>query len=1363
MIAEFKENGQERALRRDDLEEGRVYFVANESGRIHSTRAIVSLIERGIFSLPKLLESPLFYWRSSINHRHCDPLSTTESTCMQAQRFDLVLSLPKTLRSSLTQSIYWKPLTHAALNSLTRLDPHELLSLMITQYDHPPLLTERDQSKIKTSQHVHSPNLNLRSALLFRIVAPIRSLTALLHWFIKEGHFTQSSLYLNEDFIWQESSSRSFGELWVCLKRFTHTLHSAFSCRLDQLECAHSIFCSLDPNFDLWSEENSRVSLVSPLRTVLERLPYNALTEEGLSFERQITLITQHSQRFDFEHLRVPLLTKLSSYLENIALTIDQRLICLPLSFQEAISINISTRLRQDHRAALTPSMLREVNRPPQYKRFSTPWRGGLFFLDRQYGIDLALTLAKQQGPKLISNIHVAHPKSSDLSELWLFNDEAILKFTLSLADELSKSFDGDPNSSGHVEKEPFSLPSLKSFKRFIEMRPLDFDKDPLTPRSRFRVWLPKGMYLKPMPSQDALKNWVKQSLDTQQVQTLDFLPSRLGSAHRNIHDLLLLSEESMSEHASEDLCDRLNLFEFDLDECHPLSDRIDFMMTSQRLESHDPLDFLEERLVSFTSTPVLDLKSMHREVDLRLINQQSERSEDPQALYGETAVEQKDLITIQEKDPLNSPGNSEPDVPLKDTLHREIRLRDTLKKISRPEVKRSPKMLARQWLSELSTHVPLLLSGAHASQEWRHLAHQLWVTERYDRAIEALCWSMIDHFLERVNSNGPQNKESDHLSGWRERLSKPLPTHLPDSELNEYTRIALLTLFDEINESPLVRSQTRTQAKTQTHSPLTYLRMLQEGDDVPLPQLSIISARYERDLLYFMRRREWVSRQLAIGLSPRHCDPLIERCLKEDSLNLNPNDERTTHTSPDEDSLRAWGRALAEALAQRTQTLKVLSEQERLVLSQYSTALMGMIELLNDGEGESHLNANSRMSDPLKEYESSDSEFKTLILSQYRVSSSNVQMRGLSRLRASSQCSFWCQHSTLNLRAINATPLGVSKASRSRLSSTEELIEANKPQGSIPLESLKLKLDQLIRSLRPHVRSYFSLRDALLQAVNQSLGRFDKLWLESAIKAFESWSEELITIPTAPPEVASQIDLERIRMISAIEPNRALDLELGKWSQRWLTSNDKQFSWRQRLRFYQEFALRGIPQALSYGSHEQLSILIEEALIALDLARQSSIKEANQHLEDINLESASTSLSLCASLDQLRGSSMPHLRFIEASERFSKALITWVEAYESRGNSKTAMSFKPPLSAWLYQLNPLSTQQRKSLSTQLMSAIGSSSIETQTRCWFVIEDALLSTPLFDQSERPYLDRWLRSRERALRAYWRLQESEIFT
>ncbi len=112
--------------------------------------------------------------------------------------------------------------------------------------------------------------------------------------------------------------------------------------------------------------------------------------------------------------------------------------------------------------------------------------------------------------------------------------------------------------------------------------------------------------------------------------------------------------------------------------------------------------------------------------------------------------------------------------------------------------------------------------------------------------------------------------------------------------------------------------------------------------------------------------------------------------------------------------------------------------------------------------------------------------ETARLLFGQYTHIGGAQVPRGLNRLRASSLCSFWCQHSTLNIRLVDVTPLGVSKAQRLSTGVTSSPIDEQEVT-LIPLTTLGLKLPHAIRSLRPRVRSYYSFRDVIQVSIDEA------------------------------------------------------------------------------------------------------------------------------------------------------------------------------------------------------------------------------------------------------------------------------------
>ncbi len=200
-------------------------------------------------------------------------------------------------------------------------------------------------------------------------------------------------------------------------------------------------------------------------------------------------------------------------------------------------------------------------------------------------------------------------------------------------------------------------------------------------------------------------------------------------------------------------------------------------------------------------------------------------------------------------------------------------------RRIFPPTPSLSPKESAARWVLRMSEEIPTVISGAYAPKEWRALANQLWWLTLYERAFDALTWSI----LELMTKDSMSERIDQHLSGWSDRLRTRPPQERPEYR---WLRQTLLSLSDTPSDTPS-DAPIAPLAVKEKEEVLQYIRQSQEASKVQMHILTLLSVYHLKDPLALSRCQEWTARHLALGLSSGHCDPLIQGVIKQQMIGI--------------------------------------------------------------------------------------------------------------------------------------------------------------------------------------------------------------------------------------------------------------------------------------------------------------------------------------------------------------------------------------------------------------------------------------------------------------------------------------------
>jgi hypothetical protein len=843
---------------------------------------------------------------------------------------------------------------------------------------------------------------------------------------------------------------------------------------------------------------------------------------------------------------------------------------------------------------------------------------------------------------------------------------------------------------------------------RYLAMSPYHSHPYPDTHYSQMRVWLPTPFILTPLPSPKGLLQWMTEK----------------GEKNRSMMAWLTVNQEGEFITYMIDPRESVSMYEL-----------IDISLSYRHQSSIIGLSFLDELTVSIDlSQPRTESDSLSLDAEKSALSTSKIPVEQsPSTLEGSKGQSEEAIIEPPIIDP---PPNN-----FSDSSTRT--LREQLRKVSLPDSNPiTLKERAQRWFDQLEHHIPNLLNGRLSPNEWLVFANHLWWNENHERSLDALTWALLENTL--------HEGEDVKLTGWLDRLSRPIRD---EKQSVQYVRLTLYSLAN--SEIEMVNTE---------HDQYMIAHTIQMNEQLHLNRAWLMCHYLFSDDLIKYRVKEWAARCLALGLTAQHCDQFIQKSLTKQGHKLEKERERLEANQPGEsvdqlamtsssfNRLKIWGNLLIDTWRKAFVEKKLNTEPELLILDQMIISMLGVRSLLS-GEVTVSLPKSLILSNQQSQR----------LLTRYQQHSDGDRARDLSRLRVDTHLEFWKKHSTLNQRHTDATPLGASlKAVFSSSPNGDNVALDHDPHLMISQALLKLTLKQVISSLRPRVRSYLSFRDLLRRAIDDALARFDKTWLEMFFNILPTWIDDLSKISTAPYEVLTQLDLERLRVGYVVARDQLSSRAIEEWVDRWFLKPPKTLTWRMKMSFVHEFATQGIDGLLSYLSPIKLRSLISQVLMVFDQGGTEDIEAerfASQHL--LRLELDCIRLLLLVRSEQLQDDAIqesePSLVIDNEMLSLFDSLLTWIIEFEESTQSRWVggvTRFKPPLSAWLYQLQYYSPQYLQRLIDLWLPKILSLSMIRQARVWYVLEDCFLSTPLHEDVHSPHLELWLRGRERVLRQVW---------
>jgi hypothetical protein len=842
---------------------------------------------------------------------------------------------------------------------------------------------------------------------------------------------------------------------------------------------------------------------------------------------------------------------------------------------------------------------------------------------------------------------------------------------------------------------------------RYLAMSPYHSDLSADTHHAHIRVWLPTQFILSPLPSAKALLQWM----------------TKKGENNRSMMAWLTVNEEGEFVTYTIDPRESVSIYEL-----------IDINLNYEYQSSIIGLSFLDELTVS------IDLSQPRTEshplsVDAEEFNLNTSKTHVERlvsTLEGSTDQSEEAIIDLSKSKFRQSSAKT---------------LREQLREISLPDSNLiTLKERAQLWFDQLEHHIPNVLSGRISPNEWLTFANYLWWHENHERSLDALTWALLENTL--------HEGEDVKLTGWLDRLSRPIRD---EKQSVQYMRLTLYSLAN--HETEMVNNE---------HDQYAIAHTIQMNEQLYLNRAWLMCHYLFSDDLIKYRVKEWVARCLALGLTAQHCDQFIQKSLTKQAHKLENEREHlevnqlgesvnqlsmtSSSTSSSFDRLKMWGNLLIDIWRKANIEQNLNTESELLILDQMIISMFGVRSLLS-GEVTVSLPKSLILSNQQSQR----------LLTRYQQYSDGDRARDLSRLRSDTHFEFWKKHSTLNQRHTDATPLGASlKAVFSSYPHGDPVGLDDTPHLMINHALLKLTLKQVISSLRPRVRSYLSFRDLLRRAIDDALARFDKTWLEMVFNILPTWIDDLSKISTAPYEVLTQLDLERLRVGYVIARDQLSPRAIEEWVDRWFLKTANTLTWRMKMSFVYEFSTQGIDGLLSYLSPIKIRSLISQVLTVFDQGGKENIEAerfASQHL--LRLELDCIRLLLLVRSEQLQDDGIqtaePSLVIENEMLSLFDALLTWIIEFEEKIQSHWGGGvnrFKPPLSSWLYQLQYYSSPYLQRLIDLWLPKILSLSIIRQARVWYVLEDSFLSTPLHEDVHSPHLELWLRGRERVLRQVW---------